>query len=394
MKTFDLNSIQKAITDYKLDGWLFYDFQGSDPISRSILKITSDSDQHNRWFYFVPAKGIPLKIVHSFDLNLLDHLPGRKEVYFGWKEMEDKIGSCCVPNQSVALQYSPKNAVPYISRIDAGTFELLKSYKVKLVSSADLVQIFEAQLTKTQFNTHISAAKVIYNTLQITIDFIKSHIDNHLEINESITQKFIAEELVKNGLIFSRKPLVAVGKNTKDPNYMPSSNKLFPLYRGQVLQLQIAAKLKEERSVYADISWVYYLGDTVPKKIQTVFNTIREARDMAIQYIDNNIKKGKCIKGWKVDDIVRKYFIETGYDSYFIHRTGHSLGTELFANGANLDNLETKEDRALIQDTCFTIEPGIYFSDYGMRTGVNICIDSQGAHVYTQPVQEEVKAIL
>ncbi len=394
MQTFDLNSIQKAIDEYQLNGWLFYDFQGSDPISRSILKITSDPAQNKRWFYFIPAKGVPIKILHSFDLNLLDHLPGRKEVYFGWREIENNLKKCFKEKQKIAIQYSPKNAVPYISRMDAGTYELLKSFKIKPVSSADLVQLFEARLTKAQLNTHINAAKLIYSIKNDSIKFIKNQIKNHLEVNEFIVQKFIMNELVKNGLIFSTKPQVAVGPNSNDPNYLPSESKLRPLYPGQILQYHISAKLKEKKSVYADISWVYYIGDSVPEKIKQIFSTICQARDLAVQTIDKNIKKGNIVKGWRIDELVRKSLAEAGFGSYILHRTGHSVGIDLNANGANIDNLETKEDRALVHGTCFTIEPGIYFSDYGIRTGINVFIDNEGAHVYTQPVQNEIIPLL
>lgn len=394
MKTFDLNSIQQAIRSYKFDGWLFYDFHGNDKISLSILNVSSDPAQYNRWFYYVPARGIPVKILHSFDLNLLDHLPGRKQVYFSWQELEDKLKLCFKPKQKIAVQYSPRNAIPYLSRLDAGTFELLKSFKIKPVSSANLVQLCEARLTKGQVNTHINAAKLLHSINKKSVQFIKKQINDHLEINDCIIQDFIVKQLEKNGLIFDRKPKVACGTNTGNPHYVPVEKKPDPIFPGKLLQLQISGKLKEERSVYAVISWVYYLDKNVPEKLQQIFAVISEARDLAVDNIDNAIKKGKKIQGWKIDDDVSKFLTEAGYKQYILHNTGHSLGTNLYGNGANIDNLETKEDRELIAGTCFTIEPGLYFSDYGMQTGINLYIDNEGTHVYTQPVQQEIIPIL
>jgi Xaa-Pro dipeptidase len=394
MPNFDLRTIQKAIKDTKLNGWLFYDFHGSDPIGKRILNLSLDINHTRRWYYYIPAQGVPVKLVHSIERDVLDHLPGKKIVYLGWQEMEDKLRTVFKIGDKIAVQYSPKNAIPYISRMDAGTFELLKSFKVKLLSSADLVQKFEACLTQFQLNTHINAAKLLNNIVQKTFQIIKQKIGAHEEINEFIIQQFMIDELKNRGLYYDQAPIVAANQNSGNPHYTPSQENNSPIYPGSLIQLDIWAKENNDNAIYADISWVGYVGNVVPDEQMKIFNIIKTARDRAVDFIDISIKSNKIIYGWQVDDIARNIINDAGYGSYFLHRTGHSIGRDLHANGVNIDNLETKDERKIIPGTCFSIEPGIYFSKYGMRTEIDVYVDENGAHVFTQPVQENIVAIL
>jgi Xaa-Pro dipeptidase len=394
MQVFDLNTIQKVLTDYKLDGWLFYDFHGSDPIGKTILKMSLAETQTRRWYYYIPAMGVPIKIVHSIERAVLDHLPGKKQVYLGYKEMENKLSKIFKKGNKIAVQYSPKNAIPYISRMDAGTFELLKSYNILLITSADLVQLFEARWSQSQLSTHINSAKHLYQIVKDTFTMIRDRIENHEEINEYIVQEFMVSQMSGYNLYFDHPPIVASGANSGNPHYSPTTIQNAPIFPKSILQLDIWAKEKSEHAVYADISWVGYISERVPAEYNKLFKVIREARDKAISFIDQSLKSGTKIGGWQVDDIARGVIRDAGYGSYYLHRTGHSIGREVHANGANIDNLETKDERLIIPHTCFSIEPGIYFSEYGMRTEVDVFVDDDGAHVYTQPIQTEIIPIL
>ena len=390
MSNFDLRTIQKALKDTNLNGWLFYDFHGSDMIGKRILNIPAESVQTRRWYYYIPARGIPVKLVHSIEREVLDHLPGKKIVYLGWQEMENQLQNIFSTGDKIAIQYSPKNAIPYISRVDAGTYELLKSFKVKLHSSADLIQQFEACLTQSQLNTHINAAKHLNTIVKKTFKTIKQKIQEHEEINEYIIQQFMIDEMDKKGLYYANPPIVAANQNSGNPHYVPTQEDHSPIYPGSVIQLDIWAKENNENAIYADISWVGYVGETVPDEQKKIFSIIKTARDLAVDFIDQSIKSNKIIFGWQVDNISRNYINDAGYGSYFLHRTGHSIGRDVHANGVNIDNLETKDERKIIAGTCFSIEPGIYFSKYGMRTEINVYVDDNGAHVFTQPLQNEI----
>jgi Xaa-Pro dipeptidase len=394
MQVFDLNKIQKALSDYNLDGWLFYDFHGNDPIGKTILKLSLAETQTRRWYYYIPAMGVPIKIVHSIERAVLDHLPGKKQVYLGYQEMENKLSKIFKQGEKIAVQYSPKNAIPYISRMDAGTFELLKSFNIRLKTSADLVQLFEARWSQSQLSTHMNAAKHLYQIVHDTFTMIREKITNHEEINEYIAQEFMISQITDYQLSSDGPPIVASGINSGNPHYMPTGIRNTPIYPKTILQLDIWAKEKTEHAVYADISWVGYIGERVPEEYHKHFHVIREARDQAISFIDQSIKSGNKIGGWQVDDVARGIIRDAGYGSYFLHRTGHSIGREVHANGANIDNLETKDERLIIPHTCFSIEPGIYFSEYGMRTEVDVFVDEEGAHVYTQPLQQKIIPIL
>jgi Xaa-Pro aminopeptidase len=394
MAKFSLAAIQKALSEFKLDGWLFYDYRGSDPIGRSILNFTSQHLRTRRWFYFIPDHGVPVKIVHSIEREVLDHLPGKKLVYMGWREMENELAQLFKTNQKIAVQYSPKSAIPYISRIDAGIFELIKSFKIKPVSSADLLQLFEARWTEGQLNTHKNAAKLLNGIIQKTFRYIRKKMTSHEEITEYMVQKYLMVEMKKKGLIFDHPPLVAAGKNSGIPHYFPTQKQCDPIFPGTIVQINVWGKEKTENAVYAVIAWVGYTADKIPDEIEARFNQICQARDLAIAHIDNSIKNKRAIHGWEVDDLVRDHLKKAGLDSYFLHRTGHSIGRQVNDTGTNIDNLETRDERQIIAKTCFSIEPALYFSDYGMRSEVNVFVDEKGAHVFTIPVQDKVQPIL
>jgi Xaa-Pro aminopeptidase len=392
--TFDLNLIKKALMAEGFDGWLFYDFQGSDPIGRRILHLRDDEIKSRRWFYLIPANGVPQKLVHSIEKDVLDHLPGKKLVYLSWQELNQQLGKMLEGVQKIAMQYSPKNRIPTLAKVDAGTIELVKSYKKRLYSSADLVQYFEARVDSKELNSHIYVANYLRQLIDHTFAYIKRLMDDKQHLTESDVQRFIYEKLEEKELIFGRLPIVATGINSANPHYAPIDRGSTPLKRDQVIQIEIWAKEKHDYAIYANCCWVGYLGDTVSDNVARIFNVIRQSRDKAVSYIASAMQKNRVIHGWQVDNLVRKTITEAGYGSYFIHRTGHSLGRELYGYGANLDNLESKDERKIIPQTCFSIEPGIYLKEYGMRTQANLYVHENGATIYGEPVQKDVVAIL
>lgn len=394
MAKFNLAEIQKALSATSRDGWLFYDYRGMDPIGKKILNLSDEVPNTRRWFYYIPASGVPVKIVNTIERMVLDHLPGKKQVYLGWREMESALNGLFSEGDRVAVQYSARGANPYVSRMDAGTFELLKGMRVKLESSADLLQLFEARWTEAQLNTHKNSAKQVYELVEKAFRLIRRNIKAHREVTEYSVQKFLVSEMNKRGMVYQLPPIVASGKNTGNPHYLPSEHIHQPVYPGSLVQLNVWAKENSANAVYAVIAWVGYVGNEVPPEMAEKFALICEARDQAIAFVDHAIKNDKAIHGWQVDDVARNYLSDAGYSSYFLHRTGHSIGREINDTGVNIDNLETRDERQIIPNICFSIEPALYFPDYGMRSEVNVYVDKKGAHVYTLPVQKEIVPIL
>ena len=390
MRKFSLNAIQKALIDFKLDGWLFYDFMGSDPISRSILGIRLDKNDNKGWYYFIPAQGAPIKLVHGIESKIFDHLPGKKEVYIGRMEMIGKLKSLFKPGQKIALQYSPNSAIPTISKIDAGTFELLKSFKLDLVSSGDLIQQFDARLSKNQINTHINVGNELDDVLKRALQHIKRKVKQHQEITELSLQKFLKNQIKSCGFTSTIEPVVATGVNTANPHYIPEETRDNPIHVRRLVQLTFCAKEKNDEAVYSSLSWVAYVGDAIPADYQINFQILRDCRDKTVEFITQALKQNKNIRGWETDAFALKFIEEKGLIGNFLHRSGHSLGTSFFAHGVNIDNLETRDDRRIIPGLCLSISPGIYFADYGMKTEINVYTENKGVRVSTKTIQNQI----
>lgn len=394
MPKFNLIKIQKALLKNGNDGWIFYEYQNSDPIGRKILQISTKLNAVMRWFYYIPVEGIPVKIVHSLENEILDHLPGKKEVYLYWQEMELQLKKLFKGGENIAAQYSPHSVQPQISKLDAGTFELLKSNKIKIVSSANLIQQFNARWTNAQLNMHKNAAKKIQHILFESFKMIKQKIKNHEEINEYIVQQYILTEMDSNNLICLAKPVVACGKNSGNPRYTPTEAKHDALYPGSIMRLVLYAKEHQEKAVHAKIGWTAYVGEQIPEEYAKNFGILTKARDRVLTYITQSIISNKKLYGWQVDDFVRESIAKDGYDSYFLHKTGNSLGEDLNAYGAHPDNIESRDDREIINNIGFTIGPGLYFSDYGLCSEISVFINKNGAQVYTKPLQQKIVSIL
>jgi Xaa-Pro dipeptidase len=388
----DIQGMQADLRAAKIDGWLFYDFRGRDPIAQRILQLPAGM-RTRRWFYFVPAKGTPKKLVHKIETESLASLTGETLYYAGQEELRKNLKEMLGRAKNVAMQYSPKNAIPYVAMVDAGTVELVRSAGAKVVSSADLVQKYEACWSAAQLESHLSAGVAIDRIVREAFQHAAMCVREKKVLTEYDLKMWIAKEFEAAGITAEDGPDVAVGANASDPHYGPTQTKAAAIREGDFLLLDVWGKKKAPGSVYYDITWVGYLGAKVPEKYAKVFRVVREARDKAVELIRSSIAAGKPLQGWQVDKASRGVIEKAGYGKYFFHRTGHSIGESVHGNGVNMDGLETHDVRHLIPKTCNSIEPGIYLPEFGVRSEVNVYIDDREARV-TGAVQTEILALL
>jgi Xaa-Pro dipeptidase len=396
--------IQAALREANLDGWLFYDFRRSDPLAYRILKLPAEGVTTRRWFYYVPVVGEPVRVVHSIERYRLDALPGRKIIYASWQDLHaavrDALASGGLKNKrvllkKVAMQYSPTGDIPYVARVDAGTVELVRSTNgVSVVTSADLVQQFEATLTPEQLDTHREAADKIHKVIMEGFAEIARRIRNNETPTEYDIQQFIARRLAAGGMT-SGGGDVSVGANTANPHYSPTEQRSAPIRRGDFVLFDISEKLDRPGAIVADQTWVGYVGESVPDEYVKVFNIVKEARDSATAFVRSAFTEGRPIRAAEVDDVSRGRIKRAGYGEQFTHRTGHSIGEEGHGNGANIDNFETRDSRRVIPRTCFSIEPGIYLEGrFGVRSEINVYVSDKDIEVTGQPIQTEIVPIL
>jgi Xaa-Pro dipeptidase len=388
----DISGIQSDLRAAKLDGWLFYDFRGRDPIAQGILQLPAGM-RTRRWYYFVPAKGTPRKLVHKIETESLAALPGETLFYAGQEELRKNLGKLLGRAKNVAMQYSPKNAIPYVAMVDAGTVELVRSCGVKVVSSADLVQKYEACWSQEQLESHLAAGVVIDRVVREAFQLAAKNVREKKTFTEYDLKQWILKEFESAGIAVDQGPDIAVGPHASDPHYGPTLETASPIREGDLLLLDVWGKTKAAGSVYYDITWVGYLGAKVPEKMAKIFGIVRDARDQAVELIQSNIAAGKPLQGWQVDKAARKVIEKAGYGKYFFHRTGHNIGQTVHGNGVNMDGLETHDVRHLIPKTCNSIEPGIYLPEFGIRSEVNMYIGEKEARV-TGAVQKEILALL
>lgn len=390
MVKFSLKALQETLLHCRIPAWLFYDFLGLDPLALRILKLSFEQNRTRRWFYLVPDRGNAVKIVHRIEPDALADLPGETLCYSGKTELEEVLKKIISPFNQVAMQYSPNNAVPYVSRVDAGTVELVKSLGVKVVSSGDLIQLLEATWSEQQLRLHREAANFLYGCVFDSFDWVRDHLRKKETVSELSLQEFLIKKFRKNHFIANYPPIVAVNSHTGNPHYSPHKKSNMHIRKGSLLLLDLWCKKQDRNAPYADITWVGYIGKEIPEKIQSIFHIVREARDKAIDFIRGRTLAGHPIFGYEVDDKVRHFILAKGYGEYFLHRTGHSIGSEVYWIGANLDNFETEDHRQLLPKTCFSVEPGIYLKDFGIRSEVNIYIDHRHLEINPPKTQDNI----
>ncbi len=392
---FDLAVVQSALRAEGLDGWLLYDFRGLNVLARRVLALSDDAHMTRRWFYFIPASGEPKKLVHRIESAALDAYPGGKEVYLRWQTLEEGVLGLAAGCKRIAMEYSPRNANPYISRVDAGTIELVRSAGVEIVPSGDLIQLFEACWDDDQWEMHLEAAKHTDSAYAVAWRFLADRVRAGRPARETEVQAVIMDHFARNGLVTDHPPIVGVGPHSGDPHYAPGPEHDSLCTKDSFILIDLWAKLRKERAVYSDLTRTGFLGETVPEEYERIFQIVARARDAAIDRVKTAYANREPLQGWQVDQAARDVIVQAGYGEAFCHRTGHSIGQETHGNGANMDNLETHETRRVLPRTCFSIEPGIYLSDFGVRSEVDVFIDGSGnVHVTGGELQTAVIPVL
>jgi Xaa-Pro dipeptidase len=391
-----VREIQKVLKAEQIDGWLLYNFRGSNVFATRLLQLPSHIMFTRRYFYYIPKHGEPRKLVHRIEEWNLDDLPGEKMIYLSWRSLDEGLKKLLSGSQRVAMEYSPNGSIPYVSTVDAGAIELVRGTGVEVLSSANLIQHFEARWDEEQLNDNIKSATHLRQIADQAFQFIREKILSKSAVTEYTVQQFMLAEFKKRGLVTSSDPNCSVNANSANPHYEPTQEIHSLLQEGDFVLLDLWAKKDKPRSVYADITWTGFIGATVPDEYEKVFQIVKGGRDAALNFIRSSLEAGRAIYGYEVDDAARNYIAQHGYGEYFVHRTGHSIGEEVHGNGANMDNLETRDERAIIPQTSFSIEPGIYLRDkFGIRSEIDVYITIDKEVLVTGlPMQEKVVAIL
>ena len=392
---FDLERIQSALNDLNVDAWLLCDFRGSNVLARRVLQLADDQMGSRRCFYCIPREGQPHKLVHRIESDVFDHLPGEKTIYLKWQELEAGIESLVNGHSRIAMEYSPRNANPYISKVDAGTIELVRSFGPEIVPSGDLIQSFEATWDDEQWQMHLEAATHTNTAFDAAWQFIADQVHSNGAVEESAVRDVIMNHFAKHSMTTYHPPIVGVGPHSGNPHYETGTGENTTIREGDFVLIDLWAKMDRPRSVYSDLTRTGFVGTEVPEQYTKIFNIVAAARDAAIDCVRQAYAEGRPLQGWEVDQACRSVIEEAGYGEFYVHRTGHSIGQEVHGNGANLDNLETREDRLVMKRTCFSVEPGIYLPEFGVRSEVDVFVDGDGqVHVTGGELQTEVLPIL
>ena len=385
----DLRAIQDALREERLDAWLLYDFHGSNPIARRIAGLRDSAKlTTRRWYYLIPVVGKPRALVHRIERDTLAHLPGDRQVYAGRAQLEAGLTTLLSGVSRVAMEYSPNCAIPYVSRVDAGTVERVRALGADVVSSGDLVQRFEAVWNEAALASHQEASAHLYRIKDQAFELVRQRAAGRT-LSEYDVQQAMVGWFKESGLVTDCPPVVAAQESSGNPHYLPMETEHRAIGDGEIVLLDLWGKLDRAGSVYADITWVGYTGAAVPPEAATIFDAVRAGRDAAVALVTQRVRAGQSLMGWEVDRAARDVIDRAGYGDQFVHRTGHSLGEDVHGNGVHMDDYETHDERRLIPGTGFTIEPGIYGDTFGVRTEINMFVDRADTRV-TGPQQTEI----
>jgi Xaa-Pro aminopeptidase len=391
-----VKSIQAALREQKIDGWLFYDFWKRDEFAQRILEFPKHVLNTRRFFYLVPADGEPRKLVHSIERWNIDHLPGSKSMYLSYQSLDEGLKTLLKGMKTVAMEYSPRNAIPTMSKVDAGTVEMVRGAGVEIVSSMNLTGYFESRWTEEAYRDNLETAKIMRGVVDKTFAFIKKQISSRARVTEYDVQQFMRKLFNEAGLTSAEDPNCSVNANSGNPHYEPTKDMHSELHEGDFVLIDLWAKKNKPGSTYNDITWTGFIGTSVPEKYTKIFEVVKGARDAAVDLLKKRFADGAVVRGCDVDDAARNYIRQKGYAEQFIHRTGHSITEDLHGSGANMDNLETKDERRIIPETSFSIEPGLYFmGDFGIRSEIDVYISKTGEVIVPgEPRQQEIVAIM
>ena len=369
----DIVSIQRALAADRLDGWLLYDFHGSNPIAQQLAGLNGGPHMTTRrWYYLIPATGEPRALVHAIEQHNLDHLPGTRVLYAGRKQLDDGLTALLGGHRRVAMEYSPDCAIPYVSRVDAGTVEAVRKRGVEIVSSGDLVQQFEATWTAAQLSLHQEASAALYRIKDKAFSAASDALTAGRRQTEYDLQQLMVQWFQDEGLVSDAPPVVALGANAGNPHYLPTAEQNRVIVADEVLLLDLWGKKTQPGAVFADITWVGATSRQPAPEAAAAFAAIVRARDVAVQLVQERAGSGQDLRGWEVDRAARQMLEDSGYGTFVLHRTGHSLGENVHGNGTHLDDYETHDERRIVPRTGFTVEPGLYFSNFGVRTEINV----------------------
>jgi Xaa-Pro aminopeptidase len=388
----NLEQIQAALREQQVDGWLFYDHHHRDPIAYRILGLSESLHVSRRWYYLIPAEGPPRKLTHRVESGKLASLPGSGQVYSSWQELEAGLRTMLEPYTRLAMQYSPRNAIMYVSLVDAGTIELLRELGKTIVSSADLVSRFEAVLTPEQIASHYQAQRAIDGVLHATWKHMAARLGSGAPLNEYEMMRWLQDAMRRAGIADGYGPNVSVNANSSDSHYEPTAASSRQITEGDFVLIDIWGRMDRPETCTYDITWTGVVGREPSDRERQVFSLVAQARDAAIKTVQDAFAAGLPIAGWQADDAARSVIRNAGFGEYFTHRTGHNISTETHGNGANLDNLETHDERLILPYTCFSVEPGVYLPEFGVRSEVNMLTEPRRA-VVTGPIQTELVRI-
>nr|WP_219341156.1 M24 family metallopeptidase [Nevskia soli] len=385
-----MTSIQDQLIDQELDGWLFFDHHHRDPLAYRVLGLDPNLHASRRWYYFVPAKGEPRKLVHRIESRNLDTLQGAKHVYSSWEEQTSALSELLAGSKRVAMQYSPNCAIPYVSNVDGGTLELVRSTGVEVVSSAELIQHFEARLDSAALDSHLEAGVLVDQVRRSAFQFIGHALRANRSVTEWDVAAFVLEAFEREGLLTEHGPIVGVNEHAGDPHYEPSPTASTPIAMGDFVLLDLWAKFQRRGAIFYDVTWTAFCGDNPLSEMTKVFGIVRDARNAAVDRVKTAFENGEKLYGFQVDDAARTLIRNAGYGDEFVHRTGHSIGMDIHGSGANMDNLETHDIRRVLPWSCFSIEPGIYLDNFGVRSEINMFIDATTPRVTGEQQQSLV----
>ena len=389
----DIAAVQRALKAEGVDAWLLYDFQGSNPVSYRLAGMGGGGHlATRRWFYLIPQSGEPRALVHAIERHNLDHLPGSKIVYAGRAQLEAGLTKLLAGAKRVAMEYSPNCAIPYVSRVDAGTIELVRSTGADVVSSGDLIQQFEARWSDAAIATHRTAADKLYRIKDKAFEEVARRLRDKIATTEYDIQQKMVGWFTEEGLVAESAPNVSAQENAGNPHYLATAADHRLIRENELVLLDLWGKLRQPGAVYADITWIGFTGGSIPDKMTRAFAAICSARDAAVSAVENAAKAGREIRGFEADRAARQVLIDAGYEDAILHRTGHSLGENVHGNGAHLDDYETHDERRLMPGSGFTIEPGLYFKDFGVRTEINMVWTANGPEV-TGPRQKAILSL-
>jgi len=390
----DIAAVQAALAADGLDGWLLYDFRRLNPLASELTAVDKQGGHlaTRRWFYLVPVQGEPRGLVHAIEAQVLAHLPGSTARYAGRDQLEAGLARLLSGVGRVAMEYSPKCAIPYVARVDAGTIELVRQFGVEVVSSGDLIQRFVSVWNGTAIETHRSASDKLYRVKDRAFEAIAGRVRDEAATSEYDVQQLMAGWFRDEGLISDSDPMVSAAENAGNPHYLPTKIASRRIGRDEIVLLDLWGKLDRPGAVFADITWVGFTGRRVPDRYARAFDAARAARDTAVALVQEAARGGRDVRGWEVDRAASAVLRDAGFGDRILHRTGHSLGEDVHGTGVNMDDYETHDDRRLLPGTGFTIEPGVYFSDFGVRTEINVIVSARDAAV-SGPRQTEILAL-